>query len=418
MTSADFRYLLVTHIPFARSPAGHVVVDSLWARDLQGLVSSIGPIRVAAPEMGDPETLETWGPSSTTLDPGSGIEFAGFPAIAARTDYWKWLEIRSVLSREVKSADLVHTSNFFSPYVPLTYAHDLAVRLGKKTLFVIAEDFHDMLEWEWVRMGGSPLERWRRHATLEGLDRRVRRTAASASLTFLHTPAAVSRYRLNARRGVAIRQPGHERCDVIDEARLQIRCAALENGAPLRIVAACRHKPLKGLDFLIASIARLAEAGVRVEASIFGQGESTGSLQSLTARLGLAGSVTFPGALEPGAAVYDAIAQAHIFAMPHRTTDFGRAFFDAMAGGAPVLAFRSPASQDTVRHEVDGLLAPPDDVEGLAAAIQRFHDDRQLLIRASWSARSRALLNTRSAWYRWRAEWIRSLFEAEAASAA
>jgi L-malate glycosyltransferase len=119
--------------------------------------------------------------------------------------------------------------------------------------------------------------------------------------------------------------------------------------------------------------------------------------------------VVFPGALPPGPEMYQAIAAGHLFAMPHRTTDFGRAFFDAMAGATPVVAFRTAASVDTVRDGVDGLIVPLDDVEGLAAALRRFDRDRALLIRAAHEARTRALTNTRSAWYQYRAEWTREL---------
>jgi glycosyltransferase involved in cell wall biosynthesis len=100
--------------------------------------------------------------------------------------------------------------------------------------------------------------------------------------------------------------------------------------------------------------------------------------------------------------------------MPHRTTDFGRAFFDAMAGGAPVVAFRTAASVETVRDGVDGLLAPLDDVEGLAAVIEQFHRDRAFLARAAEAARARALVDTRGAWHQFRAERIRALMHASA----
>jgi len=152
---------------------------------------------------------------------------------------------------------------------------------------------------------------------------------------------------------------------------------------------------------------------VEVEVRLFGSGEQQNSLKALAAGLSVADRVKFPGSLPPGRAVYRAIGEGHIFAMPHRTTDFGRAFFDAMAGGTPVIAFRTPASLETVRDGVDGLLASLDDVESLAAAVQRFHTDRPLLLRCSQAARERALCNTRSEWYRLRDEWTRSLFAEE-----
>ncbi len=44
------RYLLVTHIPFARQGSA-AVLDKLWAEDLKGTAGSMGPITVAAPEL-------------------------------------------------------------------------------------------------------------------------------------------------------------------------------------------------------------------------------------------------------------------------------------------------------------------------------------------------------------------------------
>jgi glycosyltransferase involved in cell wall biosynthesis len=405
------RYLLVTHIPFARKSNGDIVIDGLWARDLEGIAQSGWQLQVCGPELKNESAIQTWGPSAATLPSDGAIGFTGFPSVARRTDLWKWPIIRSVLAKEVRQADIVHSSNLFAPYVPLSYAHDLAARLGKKTVFVIAEDFHDMLEWEFVRLGSSAREIERRRQKLAVLDERVRRSAATASLTFLHTPAAVTRYRMAARNGVAIRQPGHEASDVISREDLHEKCRRLESGEPLTLIAACRHKWLKGLDLLIWAIHRLAERGLRVQARLYGGGEQNAELKQLTARLGLDEQISFPGYLAPGPEVYAAIAAGNVFAMPHRTTDFGRAFYDAMAGGTPVLAFRTEASAETVRHEVDGLLSPLDDIEGLAAGIQRLHCDRQLLIRCARAARDRALANTRSSWYQLRADLTHSLFQ-------
>jgi hypothetical protein len=156
------RYLLVSHIPFMRTGEAEIVLDHLWARDLEGLSASIGPVRIIAPELPLHETLGSWGPTSTTISSKGRLSFVGLPAITSRRDGWQWPRIRSILRAEVNQADLVHSSNLFPPYVGLWYAHDWATRLGKKTIFVIAEDFYDMLAWEWVRLGATGIERWRR----------------------------------------------------------------------------------------------------------------------------------------------------------------------------------------------------------------------------------------------------------------
>lgn len=405
------RHLLVIHIPFVRgAQEDEAVVDSLWARDLAGLVAASGPICVVAPELPRDSALQTWGPSAETLGPSSGVTFVGFPPIASRRDIWRWPAIRSVLAREIAAADIVQTSNFFPPYVGLSYAHDRAVKSGKKTLFVVAEDFYDMLLWEWVRPASGGVQLWRRRRQLAALDRRVRKSAATASLTFLHTPAAVVRYRDAANEGFAIRQPGHETDDVVDEQAFKAKLKDIESGAPLVIVAACRHKPLKGLDFLIRAGALLAERRVPFTIRLYGGGEDTTALKNLAERYGIDDRVLFPGALPPGTEIYRAIAAGHIFAMPHRTTDFGRAFYDAMAGGTPVVAFRTPASIDTVRDELDGLICPLDDAESLATTLERLHAKRPFLANLARGARSRALRETRSAWYRIRAARIDELF--------
>ena len=97
--------------------------------------------------------------------------------------------------------------------------------------------------------------------------------------------------------------------------------------------------------------------------------------------------------------------------MPHLTSDFGRAFFDGLCAGSPVIAFRSIASEDTVRHEVDGLLSANADDESLASCIGRLHEDRELLVTMAREARARALSNTRSFWNSYRAQMIYGLFD-------
>ncbi len=144
---------------------------------------------------------------------------------------------------------------------------------------------------------------------------------------------------------------------------------------------------------------------------MFGSGLETESLHSLSKSLGIENEVLMPGSLAAGQELDEALREGDLFVMPHRTTDFGRAFFDAVAAGLPVLAFRTPASIDTVYEGLDGFLTPLDDVQGLAERIASFHRDRNILRATSKQARQRALDNTRTHWFQMRAEWTRSLIE-------
>ncbi len=399
-------YLLITHISYAQAADGSAVVGSLWAEDLKGLVSSVGPVTVAAPRLGSVEELMSWGPGVSTLTAADGVSFVPLPLHKGRFDLGFGLRVRRALSQAVREADLVHTSNLFDPNTALYYGHDLATRMGKKTLFVVAEDFYDMLNWEWVRPARGPIQKFRRSRSLRIMDRKVRERVATASLTFLHTPAAVERYREFAANAVAIRQPVHELDDIVPAADFADKCSDVRSQVPLQLVAACRMQPLKGVDFILRAIALLKDRGIAVEARLYGSGPDLEAYKQLAVRLGIAEIAWFPGSVSPGAPLRQALNAAHIFLMPHLTSDFGRAFFDAMAAGAPVIAFRSIASQDTVRDRVDGLLVSNANVESLADGIAQFHADREFLIRCAEAARLRAQLNTKSEWNRMRAQMI------------
>jgi glycosyltransferase involved in cell wall biosynthesis len=409
IVKTPIRYLLVTHIPFARIADG-AEMDALWLRDLEGLRESMGPVTVAAPQVKSAE-LRGWGPAIASVRNGEGLEFVGFSSMRGWRDLPKWLGVRRTLRDAVARADLVHTSNLFPPYLGLAYAHDAAVRMGKKTLFVITEDFVDMLWWEWCRVARGSVERWRRNLSVKIMDWRVRKSASSASLTFIHTPATVRRYRLSARNSIAIRHSTHELDAVVGEAEFEAKRRAILQGERLVVVAAGRHSDLKGFDFLIMAAAILKQRDVDLEIRIYGGGAETGKLKALATRLEVADRVSLPGSLPPGPAIYAAIAAGHLFAMPHRTTDFGRAFYDAMAGGTPVVAFRTDASIDTVRDGLDGWICPLDDAEALAATLERLNQCRAMVAEAAVNARERALREPRGFWFDLRAQAIRGLFE-------
>jgi glycosyltransferase involved in cell wall biosynthesis len=410
----SMNYLLVTQIPFTRNQSGAPVVDRLWGRDLVALAKSFGSVRVVAPEIPASEKFDTWGPDATPMSSDSGVTFVGFPVIQSRLDLWKWPAIRAVLRREVKKADLVHSSNPFAPYVGLRYAHDLAVKLGKKTLVVVAEDFVDMLDWEWVRTGTSAVQRLRRASELRRLEKTVQQMLASASLSFLHTPATVQRFRLAAKNSIAIRHPLHDAEDVISIKEMEWRFADLQAGRPIRIASACRHSGLKGLEMLIQAIGLLKDRGIRVEASLYGRGSDTSHLRTLIESRGLQDQVALPGTVSPGKPLYDTLSRFDLFAMVHRTTDFGRAFWDAMACALPVIAFRTPAAAGTVCDGSDGFITPLDDPQSLSEKLAHLHENRHLLVDAARAARRRALDNTRTQWFTMRAQWVRDLFLSDA----
>jgi glycosyltransferase involved in cell wall biosynthesis len=76
--------------------------------------------------------------------------------------------------------------------------------------------------------------------------------------------------------------------------------------------------------------------------------------------------------------------------LPSRIEGFSQALLEAMALGTPVIASAAGGNVDLVRHEIDGLLVPPLDPAGWAAAIERLLTDTPLAARLGEAARETA----------------------------
>ncbi len=407
---SQIKYLQIIHIPFARNGDGDVIVDEVWANELKAQTKCIGPIRIVAPEITDPATLSTWGPTTTKITKDSGLTFVGIPPISSRKDYINLPKIWKILRKEVLRADIVHTSNPFPPYLVFSSAHNLALKHGKKTIFVICEDFYDMCSWEWVRSSETARKRWYRQRQLDKIEKKVVHMAKTASLTLLCSPAVVERYRCHVKNSIVIRHTTHTENDVISERDINEKCHRMMKGCPIIISTVARHQLLKGHDFLIYVLAELKKRKIPVEMKIYGFGAMTNSLKQLVNKLDVCDCLSFPGPLSPGKPLYQAIANSHIFAMTDRTTGFGRVFFDALAGGSPVVAFHTSASIHTIRHGIDGIVVPQDNIIDFAWALEMLHCDRPLLVKMAQAARTRALSETQTRWLQFREERIRELF--------
>jgi glycosyltransferase involved in cell wall biosynthesis len=74
----------------------------------------------------------------------------------------------------------------------------------------------------------------------------------------------------------------------------------------------------------------------------------------------------------------DFFAGLDVFALPSRSDSFGLVLLEAWANGVPNVAYRCGGVADVIRHERDGLLVECGDFSGLAAALARLAEDREL----------------------------------------
>ena len=85
----------------------------------------------------------------------------------------------------------------------------------------------------------------------------------------------------------------------------------------------------------------------------------------------------------------DFYAGIDVFALPSRSDSFGLVILEAWANGLPVAAARAGGPGEIVRHNVDGLLAKPGDVVGLAEQLTRLVGDGDLRRRLGETGRLR-----------------------------
>jgi glycosyltransferase involved in cell wall biosynthesis len=126
-------------------------------------------------------------------------------------------------------------------------------------------------------------------------------------------------------------------------------------GRPIRLAAAARLYPVKGLAIVLHAVARLRPK-LNVELEIAGAGPELARLKSLAASLGLAEKVTFHGALNDMPAFFSRV--DCLLHMPI-TEAFGLVTIEAAAHGCPVIAACVDGLAEAIADGVTGRLIEP-----------------------------------------------------------
>jgi glycosyltransferase involved in cell wall biosynthesis len=146
--------------------------------------------------------------------------------------------------------------------------------------------------------------------------------------------------------------------------------------APHIVIGLGRLEPQKQFDYLLRAFARCSSRHAEWSLAIIGEGSERKNLEQIAVELGIADRVRWLGVVAQPERV---LLEASIFVLSSRYEGFPNALLEAMSSGLAAVSFDCPSGPaEIIRHEIDGLLVPPQDLEGLAAALDRLMADEVL----------------------------------------
>jgi glycosyltransferase involved in cell wall biosynthesis len=143
----------------------------------------------------------------------------------------------------------------------------------------------------------------------------------------------------------------------------------------------------KGLPDLLRVARRIRDRYDHVKFVIVGEGVLRAELEAERRALGLDDAVILTGWVTSAAEV--ALPAFDIFFQPSLWEAMSVVTLEAMAAGKPLVVTRVGEAPHIVEDGVDGLLAPPTDVEAMTSALTRLIDDPDLRQRMGRNARQK-----------------------------
>ncbi|MBE3011012.1 glycosyltransferase family 4 protein [Microbispora sp. NEAU-D428] len=154
------------------------------------------------------------------------------------------------------------------------------------------------------------------------------------------------------------------------------------------VVAAGRLVRQKGFDLLLPAFAQVVKEHPEWRLRVFGTGPRKAALRALIGEHGLSAHVTLMGRTNR---LDDELARASIYALSSRFEGLPMVMIEAMTHALPIVAFDCPTGpRDVLTDGTDGVLVPCEDVDALAAALNRLIADRDLRLRMGAAAAATA----------------------------
>lgn len=167
---------------------------------------------------------------------------------------------------------------------------------------------------------------------------------------------------------------------------------ALQLGASEQLLFVGRLDPIKGVYPLIEAMRRVHP---RVRLTMIGNGPERAGLERAIEAAGLGERVQLLGAL-PQEQVFEQIRRSFALVLPSFHETQGIVLLEANACAVPVVASDIPGIREVVTHQMNGLMAPAGDAEGLSRQINWLFANPQEAIKMGLQGRN--TVRTRFSW--------------------
>ncbi|MGQ9862309.1 MAG: glycosyltransferase family 4 protein [Thiobacillaceae bacterium] len=293
---------------------------------------------------------------------------------SATQKLWRFVASPFAFSRFVhrQGPSIVHLN---SSLEPKSYWRDLAY-------LVVAKLLRRLVVYQ-VHGGALPQDFFRGNPLLTGFLR--------WSLRLPDVVVLLAQVELDAYRSFLPGQRLELVANAIEAAELSVRDLAAPRQGSLRLAYLGRLAEDKGIFEAVEATARLRSEGRVLRLDIAGGGPDETRLKQRISALDLHDCVRLHGPLF-GEAKSRLWREADVFVFPtYHREGLPYALLEAMAAGAVPVTSRVGAIPDVLADGVHGLFVEARDVAGLAAAIARLDDDRDLLGRLARAGRERVL---------------------------
>ncbi|WP_193746499.1 glycosyltransferase [Ruegeria sp. ANG-R] len=177
--------------------------------------------------------------------------------------------------------------------------------------------------------------------------------------------------------------------DVIDDQMLEAKCTQMNKGAPLRLVFGGRLSAMKGVLELPQVAQALDRLKVPYQMDIYGSGDQEEVLRHCIAERALSDRVVVHPPVDFSSEWIPFLKQnADLFVCCHPQGDPSSTYTEVMSCGVPIVGYANEAFAGVVSESGAGWCVPLGDAAGLAAQIEKLHNDRAALREMAYRGRN------------------------------